>query len=130
MEWYDIPKIERWGKSFTIPWNSLEQQLVIYEREVGLDLDPDFQRGHVWSQQQQIKYVEYVLRGGNLNRHIIFNCPGFLRAILNHQWCYLMVNKDSKLRGCLLSTNFQSLMGCIEKISLFKVDRPRRYPRF
>lgn len=80
MEWCDIPKIERWGKSFTVPWNNLEQQLVDYEAESGLDLDPDFQRGHVWSQIQQIKYVEYILRDGNLNRHIIFNCPGFFYA--------------------------------------------------
>ena len=80
MKWRDIPKVERWGKSFTVPWNDLENQLATYETETGLDLNPDFQRDHVWSRQQQIKYVEYVLRNGNLNRHIIFNCPGFLNT--------------------------------------------------
>ena len=77
MKWRDIPKIERWGKSFTIPWNDLEQQLANYEAEAALDLNPDFQRSHVWSREQQIKYVEYVLRDGNLSRHVIFNCFGF-----------------------------------------------------
>lgn len=77
MKWRDIPKIERWGRSFTIPWNYLERQLTEYAEQAALDIDPDFQRGHVWSREQQIKYVEYILRDGNLNRHIIFNCSGF-----------------------------------------------------
>jgi hypothetical protein len=81
MKWRDIPKIERWGKFLTMSWNDLEQQLSSYETELGLDLNPDFQRGHVWSQPQQIKYVEYVLRDGSLNRHIIFNCPGFFDGV-------------------------------------------------
>lgn len=29
-----------------------------------LELNPDFQRGHVWSEHQQIKFVEFILRGG------------------------------------------------------------------
>ena len=33
MRWHDIPKIERWGKSFTIPWNNLEEQLATYEED-------------------------------------------------------------------------------------------------
>ncbi len=37
-----------------------------------LDLNPDFQRGHVWNEQQQIAYVEFVLRGG-LQQVIYFN---------------------------------------------------------
>jgi len=74
------PQDQTVGRSFTISWNDLERQLANYEIEVGLDIDPDFQRGHVWTQPQQIKYVEYILKGGNLNRHIIFNCPGFLEA--------------------------------------------------
>lgn len=62
MEWCNIPKIEQWGRSLTIPWNQLEQQLEVYREQIGLDLNPDFQRVHFWSQSQQIKYVEYILR--------------------------------------------------------------------
>ena len=29
-----------------------------------LDMDPDFQRGHVWTRQQQIAFVGYFLSGG------------------------------------------------------------------
>lgn len=31
----------------------------------GLNLDPDFQRGHVWTEEQQIAFIEYMLRGGD-----------------------------------------------------------------
>ena len=29
-----------------------------------LDLYPDFQRGHVWSNIQRVKFVEFILKGG------------------------------------------------------------------
>lgn len=42
----------------------------------GLELDPDFQRGHVWSHQQRERYVEALIRA-NAPRTIKFNCPGW-----------------------------------------------------
>lgn len=45
----------------------------------GLDLQPDFQRGHVWTPAQQQHFVENLLRGvistGGLT--IQFNCPNW-----------------------------------------------------
>lgn len=32
--------------------------------EMGLQLNPEFQRGHVWTEEQQIAWLEYHLRGG------------------------------------------------------------------
>lgn len=46
--------------------------------EYGLQLDPDFQRGHVWTEEQQISYVEYFLRGGVSGRDLYFNHPGWM----------------------------------------------------
>lgn len=43
--------------------------------EEGLQLNPDFQRGHVWTQEQQIKFLEFVLRGGKTGRTLYFNNP-------------------------------------------------------
>ena len=43
----------------------------------GLDLNPDFQRAHVWTRDQQIKYVEYILKGGASGRDIYFNNPSW-----------------------------------------------------
>lgn len=42
------------------------------------DLEPDFQRGHVWSDEQRVAYIEAVLRGTAPTR-ILFNCPGWQR---------------------------------------------------
>ena len=65
-------------------WKYLELGLDRYKERVdskghllldGLDLDPDFQRGHVWTPEQQIAYVEYALQGGSSGRDIYFNNP-------------------------------------------------------
>ena len=41
------------------------------EIEVGLEMDPDFQRAHVWSRAQQVAYMEHRLRGGRTGAEII-----------------------------------------------------------
>lgn len=45
----------------------------------GLNLIPDFQRGHVWTEEQQSRYIEYLLRGGQTGRDLYFNHPGWFR---------------------------------------------------
>lgn len=44
-----------------------------------LDLEPDFQRGHVWTDEQRVRYVESLIRGC-APRSILFNCPGWSRG--------------------------------------------------
>lgn len=39
----------------------------------GLQLNPRFQRGHVWTEQQQIAWLEFFLRGGKSGIEIYFN---------------------------------------------------------
>ena len=41
---------------------------------------PDFQRGHVWSVEQQISYVEYKLKGGYGANDLLWNCPGWMNT--------------------------------------------------
>lgn len=41
-----------------------------------VELEPDFQRGHVWTEQQRTSYLEALIRG-NAPRTIQFNCPGW-----------------------------------------------------
>jgi hypothetical protein len=43
-----------------------------------LKVCPDFQRGHVWSKQQQIDYVEFKLAKGSGADVLHFNCPGWM----------------------------------------------------
>ena len=38
-------------------------------------MEPEFQRDYVWTQDQKVRYVEFLLRGGNTGRDILFNCP-------------------------------------------------------
>ena len=45
---FDIEGIARW----------IEQ-----EQREGLQLNPKFQRGHVWTEEQQIAFLEYFFRG-------------------------------------------------------------------
>lgn len=54
-----------------------EQQITKWEREMGLEMNPDFQRGHVWNERQQIRYMEFLLRGGKTARTIYLNRPGW-----------------------------------------------------
>lgn len=66
--------------STDIQWSDLERRLERLGEDYGsLELVPDFQRGHVWTQQQQVHFIENCLRGvvptsGFL---IQFNCPEF-----------------------------------------------------
>lgn len=55
----------------------LEEQ----ESEHGLNLNPDFQRAHVWTQAQQVKFVEFILRGGTSAQNIYFNDPAWQKSV-------------------------------------------------
>ena len=73
----DIPKMTSAKYAVDVSWGLLESQLSRYAKDYGLDMDPDFQREYVWTEQQQIDYVEWILRGGRSGRDIYFNCPNW-----------------------------------------------------
>jgi hypothetical protein len=83
----------------TVEWSSIERTLEQYGDTkglpgfIGLNLDHDFQRGHVWSEQKQIEYVEYKLRGGDYSDMILFNHPNWMGS-----WKGEMVLVDGKQR--------------------------------
>jgi uncharacterized protein with ParB-like and HNH nuclease domain len=60
MKFSEIKHFEHPSYRVNVPWDYLESHLSRYE-EYGLIYNPDFQRGYVWNEQQQIKYVEYIL---------------------------------------------------------------------
>lgn len=78
----DIPQFPRSHYEIDVSWDSLEHQLAHWMERSGsiasLNLDPDYQREHVWTREQQINYIEYALRGGEVGRNITFNCPGWM----------------------------------------------------
>lgn len=64
------------------PWKYMVDKIENWQRDQesageSFDLNPDFQRGHVWTENQQSRYVEYILRGGKSSRDIYFNHPGW-----------------------------------------------------
>jgi hypothetical protein len=61
----------------TVPWQSIDRTLDDYKEPYGLDLDPDFQRGHVWTEEQQIAYIEFILSGGKTGRELLLNQSSF-----------------------------------------------------
>ena len=71
----DIPPFtHRASYAVDVPLNYLKRQLDSMFAD-GLDLEPEFQRGHVWTEEQQSAYVEFLFRGGLTGRDIYFNNP-------------------------------------------------------
>lgn len=78
MKFSDIKPFTKSGTyEVDIPLNYLERTLQSYIEDWGLEMNPDFQRGNVWTREQQIAYVEFFFRGGKTSRVIYFNCPEF-----------------------------------------------------
>ena len=53
------------------------QTIQEYIDDQGLILNPDFQRGYIWTEEQQIAYIEYILRGGSSGKDLYFNKPSW-----------------------------------------------------
>ena len=75
------------GWKCNISWGYLETHLKIMVDECGLNLDPDFQRAHVWDKEKQAKYVEYILRGGKSGRELYFNCINWNSKVMGEHVC-------------------------------------------
>jgi hypothetical protein len=76
MRFADIPPFTRSANyRINVSWSYLEKWIEEMNKETGIDLSPDYQRDHVWTETQEIRYIEFVLRGGQTGREIYFNCP-------------------------------------------------------
>jgi hypothetical protein len=75
----DIPKfIQSSGYAVDVEWKRLESWLAENDKPAGtLSMDPDFQRFHVWTKDQQSAYIEFCLRGGRSGRDIYWNMPSW-----------------------------------------------------
>lgn len=71
----DIPHFPRSYYNIDVSLDYVKHTLDRYLRD-GLNMDPDFQRGHVWTVEQQEAFMRYMLQGGETTR-IYFNCPRF-----------------------------------------------------
>lgn len=97
----DIPQFTQNGNyEVSVSWQYLTDWIASQREDFDkgslsgtFQMDPDFQRGHVWTEQQQIRYVEFVLKGGNSSRVIYWNHPGWMG-----NWKGDMVLVDGKQR--------------------------------
>ena len=71
----DILRFPQAHYEVTVEWGYVEEWLTEQFREAEVDLDPDFQRGHVWTSAQQTAYCEFILRGGESSRVLYWNHP-------------------------------------------------------
>ena len=100
MKFSDIPQFPHSSYSVDVAWEYLEKHLAdeLFPPEgmASLDLEPDFQRAHVWTEQQQIAYVEYILRGGTTGKDIYFNHTGWHT---DFRGSYVIVDGKQRLRA-------------------------------
>jgi hypothetical protein len=92
----DVPQFTKDAPyAVDVDWGYLKHHI---NSQDNLDLDPDFQRGHVWSPEKQVAFVEFALRGGTSARNLYFNCPGFG---LGRRGGYVLVDGKQRLTAAL-----------------------------
>jgi len=80
----------------------LQEQIDTYVNEHSLDLNPDFQRGHVWSRYQQIEYMEFLFKNPTSGREIYFNHPNWMSTFKGH---FVLVDGKQRLTAALKFLN-------------------------
>lgn len=80
MKYSEIKQFTKSG-SYTanVPWKFLTKSAFLAESPK-LIIDPDYQRGHVWTDDKRIKYIEFILQGGKSSRILYCNCPGWMHS--------------------------------------------------
>lgn len=82
MRFSDISQFTRsgtWQCDFDL--QGLVKWIVNEQKNENLQLNPDFQRGHVWTEEQQIAFLEYFLKGGKSGTIIYFNKPDWHNSV-------------------------------------------------
>lgn len=73
------------------PWAHMDSLFAGWARDYGgIEFDPDFQRGHVWTPSQQCHFIENILRG-------VVSSSGFLMQFNCANWDTIGVQRDSDL---------------------------------
>jgi hypothetical protein len=80
-----------------VGWKYLKKHIG-RDRNPPFDINPDFQRGHVWTKEQKIAYVEFKLKGGSGSDIIQTNCPGWMN---DFRGPYVLVDGKQRLTAVL-----------------------------
>lgn len=99
MKFKEIRQFTSWGNyEVNQSLRHLTEWVKQHQEDAGLELNPDFQRGNVWTEEQQVHYVEYLLQGGKAARTILFNCPGWMD---NFDGPFVCVDGLQRITACL-----------------------------
>lgn len=75
----NIAKLPRAAYEVHVSWTYLEERIKKDTEELNLNLNPQFQRAHIWTKKQQTAYIEYQLMGGEVGKNLTFNHPGWMK---------------------------------------------------
>lgn len=100
MHFKDIPQFPLASYRVTIPWAYLQSWIDRQNEDSQLEMNPKYQRGHVWTKLQKIAYVEYQLRGGFSGRDIFWNCPTWM-SVRHTQEAVELVNGKQRIDAVL-----------------------------
>ena len=75
MKFSEIKQLPKTYYRVNVSWDFLEHQIDRYKEEYNLEMQPDFQRAHVWTEEQQRKYVEWIMSGGFSGKDVFVNYP-------------------------------------------------------
>ncbi len=100
MRFRDIPEFtQSAGYMVNVGLDYLAAHVAHYVVDYGLDLSPDFQRGYVWTPEQKVRFMEYMLKRGTSGLDIYTNCPNWHAGSLGpHRAAEWFVLVDGKQR--------------------------------
>ncbi len=78
MKFKDIKEFPNIYYHVNIPLEYIPTTIERYLKEYNLNMNPDFQRDYVWTEEQKTKYVEYVLKNPTSGLEIYFNHPNWM----------------------------------------------------
>jgi hypothetical protein len=105
MKFKELPRFTRAAKyRVNISWRYITEWVEKQIDDLKLDLNPDFQRGYVWSDIQKTNYVEYALRGGISGHDLYFNCAGWMH---DFRGPFVLVDGKQRLSAVLGFLNNQ-----------------------
>lgn len=70
----DLNKATSIGQyQISVHFNYIETTILDFEEKDGLQLNPDFQRGHVWTKEQQVSFIEFIINNPTKRQILYFN---------------------------------------------------------
>jgi hypothetical protein len=93
MKFQDIPQFPKAYYNIHVNLDYVEMTLKQWGESVKnngvdmLELNPEWQRGHVWTKKQKISFMEFMLMGGTTGMEIYFNCSSWMEGFNTKVYC-------------------------------------------